>query len=60
MTITYTRKPTRLGKTTVLKVSNLELTTQLLAYMQEMNPFDHDEMKTIADAMAIISRKENA
>lgn len=60
MTITYTRKPTRLSGDTVLRVSNRELMVQLHAFMHELEPFAHDEMKTIADAMAVISNKQGA
>ncbi len=57
MTITYTRKATRLNDELILRLSNKELLEQLLAYMQELPSFAHEEMKTISDAMRVVSTK---
>ncbi len=60
MTITYTRKATRLNNELILRLSNKELMEQLLAYMQELPPFAHEEMKSISDAMRVVSTKLEA
>ena len=60
MTITYTRKATRLNDALILRLSNKELMEQLLAYMQELAAFAHEEMKTISDAMRVVATKLEA